>query len=1025
MSMGMESGRSCLNFYARLAGKVLLAMLMLGLPWSTAMATTDASDFRKINQWHHTAWTFAGGAPGQVSTLHQSRDGFLWVVAAQSLYRFDGVKFERFIPDDNQPITFAFDMVDAPDGGMWLGLAAGGIIYLHGRHVVRYGPESGAPYGTVRHIVVDAAGRVWAASSRGLYYLDGQRWKKADKVLGAPEGSYTGLLVDRSGVIWVTVKDTLLRMPRGAMSFVDTGINVAFVYALVQAPDGKIWAGQPNRVGPIAQADGSPYTGDVHYDFDSAGMAFARDGTLWLSTLGNGLKRIRLDDQGNPLPEALADTYSSKEGLSANYAWPILQDREGNVWVGTGAGLDRFRQSALVPVPFPVGSHDFALVADGQGGIIAGTTNQPPMRLVGDQVTTLPLNNGKLDAPVRSAYRDERGRVWLGSDAGLFQWQDGQLTQASPLPALETKSHGQVHAITSDYDGGLWVQLEFQGLWHWHDGQWTQLSEKFSSAVVSSPGGHLLTLTRTNSKASLQTYEKDVLVNSIDLTPLKLGHPTVLTVHDGHTWVGSALGWGVYDGKTVRPIHSKDDQIWGIGAMMETPEGDLWIDAVPGIFHVPPAEVKRVLTQPDAILSQFESYDYLDGLPGRPSLISPVPAAIRGDDGTLWFAADTGVVSLDPAHVPHNTLPPAISITAARLDGRNVDIANGLTLPSGASNLEVDYTALSLTIPERVNFKYKLKGWDKDWQDVGNRRTAYYGRLAPGQYRFQVRASNNDGVWNNEGVSLAIVALPAFYQTWWFKLLCLAVAGLLLWLAYRARFLYMERSVRERLEVQHAERERIAREIHDTLLQGVQGLALRIQSVANQIPREQHVRRALEGELDRVDMVVTEARKRVLDLRAHPTGYLQEALAQVAEVLAVGSTMDFRFVVEGRPRVSTPHVYAEMLAIAKEAIFNAFLHSQGTLLEVEIAYLSNALRLRVRDNGVGVSEQVLQTGRPNHWGIDGMRERAGEISAQFHIWSREGEGCEIEITVPANIAFVARERPWQRWLGRISISPSR
>ncbi len=305
---------------------------------------------------------------------------------------------------------------------------------------------------------------------------------------------------------------------------------------------------------------------------------------------------------------------------------------------------------------------------------------------------------------------------------------------------------------------------------------------------------------------------------------------------------------------------------------------------------------------------------------------------------------------------------------------------------------------------------------------MGSRRTAYYSGVSPGEYRFVVRACNNDGVWNTDGASTDIAVMPAFYQTWWFRLLCMVAVLLLLGLAIRARLVYMERKVRERLEVQHAERDRIAREIHDTLLQGVQGLALRIQSVANQIPCDMHARHALEGELDRVDMVVSEARKRVLDLRTHTPGHLQEALAQVAEILAVSSTMDFRVLVEGRPRPLTPQAHAEVVTIAKEAMFNAFLHSQGTLLEVEIAYLNQALRLRVRDNGIGMTEQMLQSGRPSHWGLGGMRERAGEISAQIRIWSREGEGCEIELTVPENIAFVTKESAWRRWLGHIQVS---
>jgi signal transduction histidine kinase/ligand-binding sensor domain-containing protein len=996
----------CVGRGGRLA---FLTLLTLFLASQVGAQLPSPPPERTLAQWQHKAWTFSGGAPGQISMLHQSRDGFLWMSAAQSIYRFDGQKFERFIADDGRPIPASYNMVDAPDGGEWLALMLGGIVYLHGQHVVRYGDDSGVPTGSNLQIAIGIDGRVWAAGVQGLYYLDGQRWKKADSAMGFTSNSATALLLDRGGTLWVAGEKRLFRLPRGAKAFVDTGIALNFTYDLVQAPDGTIWAGQVNHLGPLVSPDGLPYSGPVHFDWDSASMVFDDAGTLWVSTLGDGLKRIRVDARGN-VSSDVVDTYKYSDGLSADYTWPLIKDREGNFWVGTSAGLDQFRQSALIAAPFPSGGHDFALVDDGQGGIIAGTTNLPPMRLVGNAVSKLQLDTGAVTAAVRAAYRDEHGRVWLGSDDGLLLWQNGKLVKAAAMPAVKSGRRDQVEAITSDYNGGVWVALVYEGIWHWRDGQWTQLSDAYTTALVSSPDGGLFALAHRGNKRTLQHYENDKLVSTLLLPSSNVGYPTVLTAQHGHIWFGTALGWGVYDGKTARVVPSKDNQIWGIAAIMETPQGDLWIDAVPGIFHVPASTVQRVLDDPNAVIDTFERYDYLDGLPGRPTLMRPIPAAILADNGTLWFATSDGVVSLDPQHLPHNSLPPPIRITAARLDGHSVDVDNAIMLASQASHLEIDYTALSLTVPARVNFKYKLEGWDKDWQEVGGRRTAYYGRLTPGRYRFVVRAANNDGVWNNEGVSIGVTALPAFYQTWWFRSLCVVAMMAFLWIVYRVRFIYVEHDVHARLEAKHAERERIARELHDTLLQTAHGLVLKLYAVSIKLP-EGDLRDSIANAAKLADDVASEGRDRVYALRASSTVELD--LAESFEKVAGEYDSDQYPAVHvravGIQKCTDPLIIDELYASGREAIVNALHHSGATSISVVVQHDRLGIRIEISDNGRGIDPTVLaQGGKPGHWGLRGIRERMHRIGGTFRVVSGGHAGTTIML-------FVDASRTHRRW----------
>ena len=393
---------------------------------------------------------------------------------------------------------------------------------------------------------------------------------------------------------------------------------------------------------------------------------------------------------------------------------------------------------------------------------------------------------------------------------------------------------------------------------------------------------------------------------------------------------------------------------------------------------------------------------------------------VAGDDGRLWFATSNGVVWIDPERIARNPLPPPVSILSVKADGRRYEPVLDVTLPLHPANLEIDYTALSLTIPERMRFRYRLEGVDEHWQDVGTRRTAYYGNLAPGRYRFQVIASNNDGVWNERGASLELVVPPAVHQTWWFRTLCVMAGLLLLWLLYLLRLRQLTAKRRGRLEERHAERERIARELHDTLLQSVQGLVLRFQAVAEQLPEHELARQAMEKALDRADQVLAEGRDRVMELRSpvHEGRDLSDALVQVREELAEDIPMSFRLVLEGVPRELDADVHCEIFLIYREALLNAFQHAGGTAVEAELRYGSDALHLRIRDDGAGVGPEILETGgRPGHWGLAGMHERAARIGATLKVWSRTEVGTEVELKVPA--AIVYRQRPKATWWGRL------
>jgi len=406
---------------------------------------------------------------------------------------------------------------------------------------------------------------------------------------------------------------------------------------------------------------------------------------------------------------------------------------------------------------------------------------------------------------------------------------------------------------------------------------------------------------------------------------------------------------------------------------------------------------------PDLVVN-VKTLDALDGVrPGR----APFQIAARSTDGRLWFANDLVLQMVDPGRQVINSVPPPVHIEAVKADRRAYSALQDLHLPALTRDLEFDYTALSLVLPQRVRFRYRLEGYDTDWKDAGTRRSAFYTNLSPDKYTFRVIACNNDGVWNEKGAALTFTLQPAFFQTTWFNALCAVVLILFIWVLYRLRVQIATERVRVRLSVQLAERERIARELHDTLLQGFQGLALRFQGVVKQIPRQEPIRQQMEEALDRADEALLEGRNRVRDLRSESANddELPESLASWAEALEHDSKIEARVSVVGTRQLLHPIVYDEAGQIGREALTNAFRHSRASKIEVEIIYYPESLRLRIRDDGDGIDQALLGEGRSGHWGLSGMRERAQKIGAQINIWSSPEAGTEIDLTIPATAAY--------------------
>ncbi|MFC4761854.1 sensor histidine kinase [Dyella koreensis] len=1006
---GLETKNVMINEHVRRFVAMVLAVIMLGVVLS---GHTQSVPERSISRLYHSAWTVKEDGPGQVSAITQTPDGYLWLGADSGLFRFDGIRFERFedVTGQNLPSITIQSLYTAPDGALWIGFQRAGVSRWSQGRLVNYGVKEGLPTGTVHTVQADLDGVIWAQLWKGVYRLDQGHWQKVILPNERPRGAMA-LLVDQRGTLWVFDGVAIMRKERGATTFSDTGDHPDHVSVLAQDREGVVWMASARGTGGVRPVHGQNQAAEVTGEIPvrSAGMLFDREGRVWISTLGQGVRWYRssataLARLRSPKPLEADDDFTRDQGLSSDYTWPIFQDREGNVWVGSSTGLDRFRPSAIVPSPFPRAMHDVALAVDADGTIWAGSTTHPLTRLQGDTLRVFDAVRPELS----SAFKDRDGSLWFGGDNGIWHIEQGEPRLAAPAPA---GAKGQVQAMTRDTTGALWVSgvgypfsRYAQGQWHVVD-QWPQLPRNEVPVAMATDTVGRIWLGYGNGCVyvidgnKLNVYGANQGVN--------LGSITQILDTGTHLWIAGDQGLAIFDGQRLhRMAASRSGDLKGIAGMVEGPQGDLWLHTIHGVAHLPASQVQGFFRDPANVM-QPDWLDHLDGLPGPPTQMRPLPSMVRGKDGRLWFATSGGVVWLDPQQIPRNASTPPVRVTSVIADGQTYSLAKPFTLPKGTVNLQIDYTATSFTIPERVRFHYRLDGVDKTWRDANTRRQAIYTNLPPGDYRFHVMASNNDGVWSTSAATVAFSIAPEPYQTVWFRLLCL----LLLFLAAAAFYLWRMRIVADRVR-QHvkgrtSERERIARELHDTLLQGVQGLLVRLESIAAGMDSNAPLRQSLNTSIQRARAMLIEGRDKIIALRGEgEQGRLSQALRELGDELAAAHGCKFTLAVAG---VEVP-LYAataeEVLNICREALRNAFVHAQANLIQVEIEYRQNSLRVLIHDDGIGISpDSMRQAQRAGHWGVVGMHERAKSIDATLSVFRREVGGTTVALAIPGHAAF--------------------
>lgn len=1041
-------------------------------PRSINLPITDAKDVR------FTRLSVAQGlSQTRVAQIAQDDQGFLWFGTQDGLNRYDGYNFKVFKNHPGRPTSlsgvFVYALFKDRSGAIWVGsdqyldrFDRATETFTH----YRLGTENPV----VIHISEDRAGMLWLATSKGLYQLDPRTGSikrfghDPNDRFSLPSNDIKSSGEDRAGTFWVANSEGLDAFDRATARVV---IHVPLhesvrEFSFHEDRFGVFWViyGSGNGLAVLDRAT-KTLTRYSFYEQDPSRNALSgvyailedRDGTVWFGTMGAGLLKF---DRARQRVIRYRTHPGDLESLAENRVISLFEDREGNIWAGLHAMAPNF--FARKPPPFekfqpssatPSGLGENlvnAIYEDHQGNLWMGASGALNRVDRGTRQYTSHRPQGSVvGIEVLAILEDRSGTLWvgtLGHGLNSFDRRTGRFNAYlhDPINAASV-SHNIVTRLFMDRAGSMWA-LSWNGLNRFdpatkrftvykRDPQST--TESYFSIDEDLQGNLWLGSTSGLVRFEPSTQQFTVFTHNPD-DPKTLSNNTVNSVYadrSGAVWLGTQNGLNRLEPKTATftVFHEKDGLPGNaVSCILDDSHGELWMSTNNGVSRFDP--LKRT----------FRNYSTADGLPGGD--LTAWGTCFRSPSGDMFFGGFAGATAFHPERVLDNTYIPPIVLTDFRLSGATVEpgpssplkksitYAEDLTLSHEQDAFSVQFSALSFFSPQTNRYRYKLEGLDSSWHEVGSeQRLASYTTLPAGVYVFRVQGATNRGPWSEPGTALRIAILPPWWNTWWFRMVIAALCVFLLLAVYYYRVRQIAQQLEMRLEERVGERTRIARELHDSLLQGFQGLMFRLQAVRDLLPaRPSEAVQVLDTALDRGDQTIVEAREAVQDLRSNKViiNDLARALTAVCEELSRlnggEACPGFRVLEEGKPRALAPIVRDEIYLIAREALRNAFRHASARKIEAEISYGESRFCLRIRDDGIGIDVLVLDQGRlAGHWGLPGMRERAKRFGGVLNVGSRSGAGTEIELTIPAVAAYRTPPAGARFWLSRNCKEPTR
>jgi ligand-binding sensor domain-containing protein/signal transduction histidine kinase len=996
----------------------LVAMLAL-VCWADDAHAVNHHD--QLSQYVRQQWTVEGDFPGgPVRTIMQTTDGYLWLGTQKGLIRFDGLNFR---PNSSPRPLFQNDQISdlmkGPDGQLWVVFWGAGILRYRDGRFEGLASKFGQPGIQVTASLDTHNGSILLADGiNGIERVGNDRTETLAPANALPGYALVSSMAEsRSGTIWLgTASQGLFSLKDGEIHAVASGLAPQRINSLLPTGENSIWVGTGSG---LFEWDGDRIT-RLPLPKEAAGaqiLTMMRDheSNIWVGTT-RGL--LRFDRRG---VSSFDQSSFASGGVTA-----LFEDRESNIWVGGARGLQRLSQKTFVTYtrteglpgeingPVDVDDAGRTWVAPQQGGVYVISDSSV------QRVKSPFLNHN-----VIYSIAGHSGDLWLGT-------QNGGLVRATykdGLVATKVYTHNNglaensVYSVSIGRDGAIWAGTLTGGVSRFAGGKFVTYTSKDGlasntvSATVETRDGTIWFAT-PNGLSSLSAGQWSSYTTK-DGLPSDIVN-CLFEDKSGTLWVGTSAGLVLVEHGKIRALldlpPSLRDQVFGFAQDLA---GLLWVQTATHLLRIEPQRSSKSTVSSVKV----REYDTEDGLP-------PIEGVRRnnsvasGTGGTIWFSLRNGVTMVDSANIPADSVAALAHVDILSADGKIIQLADSIRIPPSPQRITLEYTGISLTVPERVRFRFFLEGFDHVWSGPVATREAVYTNLGPGPYRFRVVASNSDGLWNGTETSIAFRVEPAFWQTVWFRTVVVALILLTFWVAFRIRTYQIKRQLDLRFQERLAERNRIAQELHDTLLQSMQGTILRFQSVDEMLPAyPDEAKQVLERSLQKADLALIEGRDAIMDIRSTSTAAfdLAEAIRSIITELseqagAAGNSGDFCVVmVSGTRRTLRLEVRDDVCRIAREALHNAMQHAQAKQIIAEITYSAVSLGLQILDNGKGMEPRVLeQGGRLGHWGLVGMRERAARIGGTLEIISGLDEGTKILLTLPGNLAFEP-QRIRSRW----------
>jgi len=970
--------------------KVLLSCLLVGF----AADTGTAAPLPTTREYSHRVWRVQDGLPqNRIQALAQTPDGYLWIGTSGGLARYDGARF--FVYDRSNTPEFRDDSILAievsHDGSLWIGTEGGGMLHYRGGKFEVFDEAHGLTNSFVRALHEDTTGALWIGTDRGFFRRIRGKIERLDDRGNIPITAITNLYEDSQKRVWAVGGIGLLVFEGGVLRLARPESElVEGVGGVLETRDGNRLL--LNQTGIWRLENGKFRQHRVLGDMIPLNLTEDREGNLWVGTLGAGL--LRIDAKGDSVP------FRHPDMLPDNSVFCTLADREGNLWVGTQDGLLRLNRTPIRTFSAIDGIADqniSTVYKDRDESLWIVTVTGEIYRHINGKIQRYHLAALDGSRP-RLVFRDSKNVLWFGTnDRGLFRVENGKTTNLAMKQGLRTNVTRQ---IFEDSRGDLWIALG-SGLSRWDGKQfqnyYTQDGLAYGSVrlVREDRNGDIL----VGSERGLNRIHNGKFVK--DPAFDQLNGLRVWTMHqdsDGTMWIGTR-GAGLFrykNGKMAALTTAEGLLSNAIYSIVDDGRGTFWISTPGGVFSVPRRELDRVAEKRAARIA-IVPYGTSDGLDSAQMNGGLGDSAARTSSGELWFPSVKGLVRINPSEA-RLTQPSSVLIENISADDKAVALTKDATIPPGHGKLKIEYTASSLISPERVSFEYKLEGFDDAWTPASNQRIAYYTNLPPGRYKFRVVARDSASSQGVSEASFPFIWEPHFYETYWFYALCAALVALCAWAVFR----FYVQQAKARYALLLAERTRLAREMHDTVIQGCVGVSTLLEAASGF--QEEDAERAL-GLVDQarvqVRSTLDEARQAVWDLRHDRLdGNIAETLRDLGRQLSAEKGIPIEVQFMGSPCEMDQMSARSMLLVAREAIRNAANHALPRHITMRMYFEPREVRLEVVDDGCGFTVSAENSEATGHYGLLGMRERIEQFGGSFLVRSKPGEGTSVVARLP-------------------------